>query len=382
MNGLYKSLFIFCSGLGIGLVLFSGQNSNSSKGFEDQYTQAYHSDTLKTARPTLSFQKASDLDQAPTLAPPKNKAAKQAKPNYYSQSGIYGASNSRDQIPTAPPTHYGKANVPVLAETEELEDEEVQSEKAVAKASDKDLDDLKKQLEERQSEIDSLKQSDSKFKDSHSGVAAYSSFGVYGHIEEEPKNQETGSGGAYVGYNYNNQNKDDDDVDASEVLPNTFNIDGVNIANSLLANNKIRMDEYVDYMAMGLAATSASFQRSAISQLSSKLDAEAFEVLAQYSATAPAQLNQHLDSELVRHMKTNNGLRFLSRQIANAESSAASQLAVNTVGLILESDNISPELFDVLITDVFNSLNNLPQNHPSFNRGRQLSALIPSIINS
>lgn len=385
VGNFYKVFFIFCSGLGLGLVLFSGQNSNSSgEGIKNLYEQEYQNEMTyenKKQRPSFSLKDSLDL---PTST--KNKQAKKQahtktqESSYYNKHGVYTSRNVKDQIPTAPPGFQNaQTDVPAMGDDEE-EDDGLSEEKLID-YSKSDMA-LQEELEARQREIEDLKNQRNEQKKS-TGSANFASVGMYTHYDENDLNDEDeNSGGVAIIGGGGKRPGDDIDIEDLELLKE-FSLDGADLANRLLSSNSLSMPEYIDYMAMGLSSSNSSLQRTAITNLSNKLDPEAFYTLAQFSTTASASNNEFLDSQLLQQMSTVQGLRFLSQQISNSDALLSSQLAVNTVAVILEGDgNLSSALFDVLMTNVLSSLNNLPSDHPSFNRGRQLSALIPTIVNS
>lgn len=375
-----KGFFIFFFGLVLGIVLFTGDDKSSKSLVANTLETQLDQQINRNARQTHHFQQADRLDQpvtVPTLtatAKKQNPVAK--KPDYYNPDAVYADANAlRDQTPTAPPTSYQTAtHVPEVAEidTEEDPNEGVDHPLYVPDVSDRD--DLQEELKAKMQELNELK----KLK-AETNTASFSSFGMYSHIyPEEKKPEESNGGGAVYG---GGGSIGGGDVGGSDVLPHIFTVAGVNTANRLLSKNSLTMPEYIDYISLGLASESESSQRLAVTNLTNKLHADAFLTLAQYSSTASSSMNEFLDAQLAKQLKNSSGLKFLSQQISNTESLISSQLAVNTVGLILDSE-VPSNLFDVLVNDVLHSLNNLPANHPSYGHGRQLSALIPEIVNS
>ncbi|MCO5114142.1 MAG: hypothetical protein M9899_08200 [Bdellovibrionaceae bacterium] len=373
-----KGFFIFCMGLALGLAVFSGKSKTSNQHMTSKLENHLDKELSKSARLTHHAQKSENQKAfAPALHEAKNKPHTQSKPQYYNPNGIYAdADTLRDQTPTAPPTSYKTAtNVPTISENEENPEEEEAKLVPTERLSDDRAQKLEEELQAKMDELKELKNSGSTKPD----TASFSSFGLYQPFPPEEKDETSGNTVTYGG-SFNNGGNDGD-VNGSDVLPKIFTVAGVNTANSLFSKNSISIQEYVDYMSMGFASQSESMQRLAITNLSNKLHTDAFATLAQYSSSASDGMNQFLDSELTKRLKNAGGLKFLSQQIVNTESIISSQLAVHTVGLILESD-VPSNLFDVLVNDVLHSLNQLSPGHPSYSRSRQLTALIPEIVNS
>lgn len=379
---LYKSFFIFCSGLVLGVFLFAGKG-------KDSHTVEQNLNALENSRHNRHYQetpraqvKAPELKlNTQTVSQHKAfKVPKNAPQKYdYNPDGVYTNEQSRDQTPTAPPGSYQTATqVPTIGQDEETSEELTPSEESVTYSlvEQQRIKELEQELKDRDARMENLR------KKSNDNSASFASVGMYHQWKEELKNEESENGsGNYGGGSFGNGGSGGKEVGGQDVLPAMFTVAGVNTANKLLNNDSITIHEFVDYMGMGLEDKNLSLQRLAVSALSARTRPEAFSLLAQFSASTTDALNQHLDSELNKHMKNQNGLKFLSRQIAQSDSTLTSQLAIHTVSVILESD-VPPELFDVLISDVLRSLNSLPPSHPGYNQGRQLSALIPTIVNS